>query len=365
MKSLKNFLTEMHLREIDWYKYKYIKPVIDALCTNNSIRLGDKGDKTIEITSEMSDYFKTEFSKYNIDNITFNDFNNIVKKYNLSWTKIFKGVFSGYIDGIASGNKGNAFELDFFNNFSRYSKDLADFLHISEEELFDSSKELCGGKNSKRPLMISNKEIYIGTKNYEQIGNAIADIKIINDKKTYNLSLKHGNKATLCNTGIKLLFTEQSFNKYKETGIYTPEKEGQLLLDFFGIDANRFASVFVNYKGKNKTSKKSIKYSENVTHIAKTKQFNTFLKSVIGCGYILVHQSNKGKVTYLDLSTENDLNKLIGNIKKMTILYPEDGNKKAVDILLETSNINILFNFRSKQGTIYPCSFMADYSFKK
>lgn len=94
MKSLYKLICEMRFKNDDWYKIKYINPVINALCYNDSVRLGDNGDTIFNLTSEMKTYFKAEFEKNK--NITLDDFNNIVQKYGLSWTKLFKGDFSGY-----------------------------------------------------------------------------------------------------------------------------------------------------------------------------------------------------------------------------------------------------------------------------
>lgn len=191
-------------------------------------------------------------------------------------------------------------------------------------------------------------------------------MKLITNKNNYNLSLKSGNKVTFCNAGIGKFIKSSSFSEYKENGIYYPgTNEGQLLLDLFGIDNNKFANTFVNYKGYDGGKKaKSVTSDQDVTEYAKKPIFMNFIKSVIGYNYILVHKDNRNNIHFYDLRTEKDLDKFIGKIINMTARYPDDGGKKTVDIVLETTTLKIIFNFRNKGGGVIPNQIMSDYIIK-
>lgn len=369
MKHLYTFLFEACLSKGDYEKIKYIKPVVDVLCNNNSIRLGVKGEETFEINQEMNLYFQTEFGKVkDINSMSLIDFNIIVSRYNLKWQSIFKGDFSGYVRGLSSKNKGSAFEDDFIKNFGEYIPQLSEVTGIPQSKFQILSQDniiSVGGKNTKRPLNInpSGPGITLGDKQPQMIGDDVVDVKInLSRNKHLNLSLKCEKKVTFCNAGISKLLPKKSFEEFKLTKDLVLSAEGNKLLNFFGIDKNRFARVFINYKNSGKKTK-SIKDEVDVTKCARTPEFMYFLKTVIGCGYILVHKI-KNQTHMYDLRTDDDLVKFIGNVQSMKVLYPSDGNKKAVDVLLETDGISILFNFRSKNGKIYPQQLMADYTIK-
>jgi hypothetical protein len=361
MKTLKESILESLFTKKDFPKHNYMIDVINALCNNDSIRIGDKGQNTFTIDASIQQSIKNDFDALG-RNISYEDFNNICKKYGLpEWSKIFKGDFSGYTNGLASKNKGNAFEIDFVDNFKFYADDFANCVGVDVNDLHNATLDLVGGNNNSRPLTITNKNITVG--DIKTSGDMLADVVINTLDNKYNASLKCGSSVTFINCGVGKIFTRQEFNKYKQTGIYEPTEEGRQLLDFFGIDHTNFADIFVNYKGTNK-SKKSRKVTINVTQQAKTKQFYEFLKSVIGYNYILVHKGNNNKVHYYNLLTEKQLNDFIGKIQSMHILYPIDGDAKRIDILLETSKLSIKFNIRSKDGGIEPTHLMSDYTIK-
>lgn len=365
MKTIYQIILEMNFQKKDWDKLKYISPVINALCTNKSIRLGKKGEQVFELTPEMNEYFASEFAKLK-NNYELDDVNKILKTYGLRWSKLFKGDFSGYADGT-SANKGIAFELEYVSRFKDiYSNGLAQFLNRDVDEVSNYDIKHFGSANEKRPLQFKGNHIYVGTNKFKTIGDTIKDVIVtdLNNKEIY-LSLKYSDDVSFCNSGISTLFPIESFTEYKRNlkndikAQYQCEREGFKLLDFLGIDPNRFANVFLNYN-KDSNVRKSIKDEVDVTENAKTPEFKDFLMSVIGCGYVLMHNDKTG-MHYYDLSDEPKLNKFIGSIKKMTVLYPTDGNKKSVDVVLETSNLKITFNLRSRTGGIYPDSLLAYY----
>lgn len=361
MKTLKNSILEALFAKKDFPKHNYMNDVIDALCHRDSIRIGDKGQDVFTIDASIQQDVKSAFEKLG-RNISYDDFNSIAKQYGLpEWTKIFKGDFSGYTNGLASKNKGNAFEIDFVEDFKYYADDFANCIDVDVNDLYNATLDLVGGNNNSRPLSITNRNVVVG--DIKTSGDMLADVVINTTDNKYNVSLKCGNSVIFINCGIGKIFTRQEFNKYKTTGEYKPTKEGETLFEFFGIDPIRFADVFVNYVGTNK-SRKSNKDSVDVTNNAKTKQFYEFLKSVIGYNYVLVHKGNNNKIHYYNLLTEKQLNAFIGNIHSMKVLYPADYDAKRVDIILETSKLTIKFNIRSKDGGIEPTHLMSDYTIK-
>lgn len=359
MKKLYDYILEANLSKADWDKVKYINPVINALCNKDVIRCGYHGEKEVAITDDMKEYFKSEFAKLK-SLPTLNEFNDIVKQYDLSWQKIFKGDFSGYEKGLSSRNMGDAFEKEFVSNFVNYADQLSEVLGVPATKLLTYEIKSVGGNNTKRPINISSNGIKLGNKPIQKIGDDIADVRLESDDY-YNLSLKYGRKVTFCNAGIKPLFPPKKFEEFKETGEFELSKNAEHLLNFFGLDKIKFASVFANYKGRNNQSQKD---EVDVTEFAKTNEFKNFLRSVVGCGYVLVHKMEPETHMY-DLRTESDLDEFIGEVQSMVALYPNDGGKKSVDVLLNTEGLTVLFNFRSKKGLVYPENLMADYIIKK
>lgn len=359
MRNITNYLTEALFGKKDFPKHNYMNDVIAALCNSDHIRTGDKGQETVNIDPSIQQQLKADFDALG-HNIDYDAFNGIVKRYGLpEWNKIFKGNFSGYKNGLASKNRGNAFEDDFVNNFKLYVDALAQCLNIDLDSLYNATVDAVGGLNNSRPLSVTNKGVIVGDINTS--GDMLADV-IVNANERYNVSLKFGSTVTFINCGVSKIFTRQEFNKYKTTGEYTPTKEGALLLDFFGIDQKRFADTFVNYNGSGK--KGGVKDVVDVTDAAKTKEFMNFLRSVIGYNYVLVHKADNGKIHYYNLMTPKDLDRFIGKIQSMEILYPQNGDAKRVDIVLETTNLKIKFNIRSKDGGIEPTHLMSDYTIK-
>ena len=361
MYKLYDYLTKMFFQTKDFYKHNYLNDVIDTLCDKDSIRLGKNGEDVYYINKSIQPELSKELNAVN----SLDEFNNICEKYGIpTWNKIFKGDFSGYGGGIASGNKGNAFEIQFIKNFNNYSDEFGKLLNMDKSELTSAYLEHVGKNNTRRPINITKHNIQIGN-GPKYVGDEVVDVKCITNKHNYNLSLKKDDKVTFCNIGIGKYIKNSSFNNYQENEIYYPGTEqGQLLLDLFGIDNNKFANTFINYKGYNGGRKtKAVTENYDVTEYAKKPIFLNFIKSVIGYNYILVHQI-KNDVHFYDLRTEKDLDNFIGQILSMIVYYPIDGNKKAVDIILETTTLKIIFNFRNKGGGIIPNQLMSDYIIK-
>jgi len=365
MRSLFDYLSTIYESTFggpEIFKHNYLNDVINCLCTKETIRLGKNGEEVYPIPAEIQNELKNDFDNTTIND--YKDFDEIIKKYNLkcTWTKIFKGDFSGYSNGLSSKNQGNAFEEDYVNNFDKiYKQDLENVLKV---DLTGAQILLVGGENTKRPLSISGKKLYLGTENPEEVGSLLKDVLIKTEDTDYNISLKTSEKVSFINTGIKELFPEKIFKEYEKTGEFIPQSkngvDGQLVLDMLGIDGKKMAEVFNKYKGR---SRRSAKDEVDVIDVVKSGCFMDFMKTVVGCGYILVHKI-KNKVHIYDIRTLSDMKKFIGNLQSAKVLYPNDGGAKRIDVVIETTGLKLDFEIRSKQGGVYPDQLLCSYHIK-
>ena len=365
MKNISEYIMEALFKGSDFYKHNYINDVIDALCTRSSIRLGKNGEDVFNIDPTIQQSLRTDFNNIG-RNIDVTSFNEICLKYGLpKWNQIFKGDFSGYSNGLSSKNRGNAFEIDYVNNFKDVYQ--ADFEKNIGVELGNCQISLEGGNNTRRPLSISGETLYLGTKNPKEVGSLLKDVLIIaEDGEEYNVSLKTSDKVSFINTGIKELFPEKIFKEYIKSGKFEPQTKnnvnGQKILDMLGIDGNKMAEVFNKYVKSDKKSR-SQKDEVDVLDIVKKGCFMDFMYTVVGCGYILVHKINNDIHTY-DLRTPRDMKEFIGELQSAKVLYPNDGKAKRVDVVIETTGLKLNFEIRSKQGGIYPDQMLCSYQVK-
>lgn len=355
----------MNFRGRDFGKNNYVSDVINTLCTKSNIRLGNTGDEVFYINPDIQLDLKSDFDKVGY-NLSMSEFNDICKKYNLPmWTKIFKGDFSGYTYGLSTKNMGSRFEDEYVNNFDNiYRAELENKFKIN---LYNAQILKCGSNNTKRPLSKNSKTLYLGDSNPEKIGALIKDVLITDkDGKEYCILLKYGKKVTFINTGVKEIFPEKSFKEYAKTGKFETKTKnnvsGQDILDMLGIDGNRMAEVFNKYI-KPPKKEKSIKEKIDVLKQVKSGCLMDFMQSVIGCGYILVHNLNN-KIHIYDLRTKSDLNDFIGSLESAEALYPTDGKSKQVQVNIETTKLKLSFVIRSKNGEIYPDSLLCEYIIK-
>ena len=380
-KQKPNVLNESSFGKADYDKHngKYRKAVIDILRTPGAIlKLNNYGEDFITITDEMAVYFDEELSN---TYVSYDRFNEILKKYNLKWSNIFKGAFSGYENGLEGTNKGNAFEVTFAKNYEEiYQKEIERQLNAEPGSFAPKngmqSIHSCGSLNNRRPLMMTNDgQIVVGDSDIASTGDKVADVKVdtVGRRGTINLSLKSGTTVSFCNAGVSKLFPASSFAKYLEDerngileyhGGSANGMTGNDLLQFFGIDPIKFADVFVQYRNDkdSKKSKSAKKYEEDVTQlIASNPNFYKFVCSVIGYDYILIHELGPDIHCY-DLKSQEDLDNFIGRLEYAKVLYPINGEAKRIDIVVKYSNIIIKFNIRNKQSGIFPSHLMSDYT---
>ena len=371
MKGLVEFLNESLLSEaaiskadFEKHNFKYIKGLMAKLMSGEDVRLGKTGnDGHINIKDltndemQLAQVFNDELQTGNYGDITVARFNQIFSSHGLKLSSFFKGDYSGYEDGLESGNKGNAFESYFVKNYHEKFEDeikklypYKTFISISQD----------GGLNTKRPLTFSDKAItcgHIENDNYN-IGRAVTDVTVKTDEGEIYLSLKSGSSVTFVNAGVKKLFPDAFFKGEAEL-----TDEGKKMLDMLCIDEDKFKNVFNNYvekEGKKKAKKEIVDIKDQ---LAKNDLFKKFMYSVMGYGYIMVHQIKGDDVEYINLLTENDMKKYIKDINEAYIEYPENGEAKRVDIVIKYDEIEFKINIRNKQGGVAPTHIMADYKF--
>lgn len=380
-KQKPNVLNESSFGKADYDKHngKYRKAVIDILRTPGAeLKLSNYGEDFITITDEMAVYFDEELSN---TYVSYDRFNEILKKYNLKWSNIFKGAFSGYEKGLEGTNKGNAFEVTFAKNYEEiYQREIERQLNAETGSFAPKngmqSIHSCGSLNNRRPLMMTNDgQIVVGDSDIASTGDKVADVKVdtVGRRGTINLSLKSGTTVSFCNAGVSKLFPASSFAKYLEDerngileyhGGSANGMTGNDLLQFFGIDPIKFADVFVQYRNDkdSKKIKSAKKDEEDVTQlIASNPNFYKFVCSVIGYDYILIHELGPDIHCY-DLKSQEDLDNFIGRLEYAKVLYPINGEAKRIDIVVKYSNIIIKFNIRNKQSGIFPSHLMSDYT---
>lgn len=370
MKSFKNYyiLSEATLSNDRFNKY-YTK-VIEKLISGEKVYLGKSKDEKLFIQLD-----KTKHAKL-IDTLkkasTVEEFNAAFKNSNdsvlskLKWTSLFKGDFSGNSGtGKQSSNKGNEFEYKFAEKIEtdpEIQKTIAKCFKVSPDIIKNCEVKLVGEQNNKRPLTFKGNTITCGdVGNNFNIGKLVSDITLVNGSDEYYISCKYGNTVTFVNSGVKKLFPEKWF-----TGNTPLPKEGQALLDMLGIDADIFKKVFNEYSADKPDKKsKATKDSVDITaELKKNKEFATFMKSVMGYGYLMAHADAKYNVHYIDLLEEAALNKFLSGLNSATILYPTAGSAKRIDVIVDYKHITFKINIRSKDGGIYPTHIMADYTFK-
>ena len=368
MKRLNIFLNEsiININEVffkssDYEKHDFKYPLIimSKIVNGDTINLGKDGKggewvcKDIELAKKLFE------DPDKIDTVQkFNDA--MIKLNGPVWTKIFKGQASGYVDGVVK-NAGSKFERDYLDYLNTNPEAIGKLNEITGENWVGAEAKCVGSDNVKRPLKF-DKGIYLSTiSGYNTIGDSVADIKLYRGDDVLNLSLKNTKSTTFINTGIKKLFPSSVFKHYQETAEIQISKEAKLMLDLFGIDSKRFLDVFIKYDN-HITNEDYI--ADNTKLIKGNKLFKTFLDSVIGYNYILVHKIGK-EIHYYDLRKQENTDKFIGKVISSKIYYGGiQGKGKRVDIVIETTTLRLNINFRSKDGTVYPTHIMCNYIIK-
>ena len=358
----------MSSKDYSKYDYKYAIAIIDKLLNGEEIRLGPQGDRGVVSGSSLSQYAKDALNniKNNMSEYSIDEFNNAIKELGIKWTSIFKGDVTGYTKGLATKNKGNAFEEWFIAHYSDKNYDIEkNVKSIAKYKKRTGEPRADGSLNQKRPLTFSGNKITCGPAGDYKVGKTVSDVTIpvdkcpvTNEKEVY-LSLKYGNTVTFVNAGIKTLFSKEFFDGGKLKG------DGKALLNMLCIDEKKFRDVFNTYVTPQGGKKQKASYtSVNITNTLKENpNFKEFMRSVMGYGYILVHQIRGTNIEYIDLLTEQSMNNFISDIEYASVEYPIGGSAKRVNVIVKYPSIEFSINIRSKDGGVLPTHIMADYKF--
>jgi len=273
------------------------------------------------------------------------------------------------------GNKGIDFEKNLEKDFNLLIADKTnyfykDFINTFVDEISpDKVKKVepVGGLNTPRPLALDNGKLYVsvrGGPRRENIGDGLADLVVhTHNNKKINLSLKYGSTVTFFNSGVGKIFKEESFKK----GDFSESPVANKLIELLHLDPIRFRNVFMNYKAPDPLAKKGKAEKDEVVVRLTAKQkadLESFLRTVIGHGYVLVHEHSDHSVSHYHI-TPKFLDTATNITTPLTIQYPVGGSAKRVDIRLETDIFKLNFNIRNKQGGILPSHIMCDYKIKE
>lgn len=240
-----------------------------------------------------------------------------------------------------------------------YKKFLIDFFKEKKGALEKVLGE--GVLNKKRPIMKDSKGLYVsqlGRPRNLDVGSTVTDItlKIKNQREPIYLSLKSTNTVTFFNSGIKKFFTRDDI----QSGTIQTEM-GKELLHLFGLDSVRFCQVFNKYTGIKSTEKQ--KGVEVKLNSEMKKNLKEFTKTVIGYGFELIHEDNRGVIHWRTMD-ERTLDRA-STIESLHVYYGGiSGAGKRIDIIAETPIYTLKFNIRSKDGGILPTHMMCDYTEK-
>lgn len=353
-------------------EYKYSKIVLNWLLGNGEnipkgIYIGKStdNDKSIFDLSKLklkeSDKKDLQNLLNNISGSKYQDFDKIMNKYGIKWNKINKKQLSGV---GSEGNHGNQFETDFMNDFdSKWESKIKEITGCKEIK----NKEAVGGKNQRRPYNFnSDGTITAGKSGSFDIGATISDITLNTDKGHIYLSLKSGKLLSFANIGCigkgnNLIIPRSWYNNPKEE---LPEN-GKRLLDMLCIDQEKYRAVFANKENTNNSTRvRTADYQkEDVTKRMKSnKNFMTFIKSLIGYGYVMVHQNQGDDVDFIDLREESKLDSLVNDILSAEVAYPT--NAKRVEVHVDMTGIWINFVARPADGGPVPNRIHVQYNFK-
>lgn len=463
-----------YLNDNDFNNADIVSVIVDKLKTVG-LKDSENGNikfqlvKTDNIDNIIIDILNDKLKSKNLTLDTFNALLGV--KYNTKnvWNKIFKGAFSGYPNGLASKNKGNAFEVQLFTALggeegAKESTPLnptnpkianglvkaftgidgpwgetGDISKTNTQFIGDKTAvKLTGGANNSRPIKFqgdqpvatiidSNGKAIEDTLN-KSVGKTVADLVMVDKNgKEYCISAKYGKLVSFGNLGIRTnIFPKKWFETGEDKDL---PKDGSNLLTIFGINPVKFRNIFTTYETKYNEIRskndpnlslrgnglsnvyaefdvsdinKKIKTKPKITSHKTTEVENTskgkiknklvkpkiedkivdadgyyysdpdydkiinFVKSYVGFGYLLVHKSDSGDITYTNLMEKTDRDNLLGSIKSYAIRYPDNSKSlsaKRLDIEIEFSNLSFEFNIRPTDGiSIFPTRIDGTYN---
>jgi len=290
------------------------------------------------------------------------DLSQIKKSAGLDTVKIKFG--NGSMGGRGINNKGKDFEDKFAVDIEKWyrgedvdtipEEHMKAILHCDKLYQWSDAKSfkvsVDASANTPRPIKFGSKIELTNTKGSGfDIGQAVTDITVVADGTPTFLSMKSTGTVTFFNVGVRTILTPKEIQKGKITN-----KDGLKLLKMFGIDPDRFCTIFNDDIPTKKGTQKT-KANPALAHL---------LQSGIGYGYHVLHKKSGKVYSYkVDASAMKKAAKVGG----ITIHYGgKTGRGKRIDMEVESSVYKFKLNIRDTQGNDgYPTRMMCDFASKK
>jgi len=260
---------------------------------------------------------------------------------------------------LASGaNKGEKYESDFVEKAKASAgksldqiedKELVqlyDYLEIDPTALKPEDIRGTGKQDTKRSVNFDRPE---------NVGTKIADIIIDYEGDEYNISLKDPKGDYIYNGGNLKFFKMNNEGQvyFDEKAFISDTSPTKEVLEVAGVNPEKIAEGLNN--NINKTGPPA--QWEDVQDYDPVKLRN-LLASSYGYGYYYVRQVKPGELLIKDISTEEDVNNLVGEVKSVKIKYPSiDSKSTEVRIIAgspEGGDTIYQIDIRNAQGGYLP-----------
>lgn len=140
-----------------------------------------------------------------------------------------------------------------------------------------------GGENSRRSVKLDDDGMFVHSRNYSEMGDIIADLRLKFDDNTYeNLSLKYSNNYSILNCGIM---------KYINDDV-----DRRNFLSSLGIDYIRFEEDFNIYD--------NLGFEPHLNE-SPILMLENLVKSGLGSNYIMVHKIDSENIIVERMPTES------------------------------------------------------------
>ena len=231
------------------------------------------------------------------------------------------------------GNAGEKYEQDFVTKAKAAAGDsneslptdlktLYDALGIDNSKLKEDDINFAGTQDTRRSLDTSGPK---------SIGSTISDMNIKYGNNTYYISLKNEQGSGIYSgANIPWIYEKDGKIVYDSSKLNSSTGNG-IIFDIFNIDSNKVAEGLNNYV--NETGDVESWEKGKID----TQKFKNLLASSLGYGYYYVRETDKKDVKVIPLLTAEDALDAIGDIKDISIKYP-DKKSKQVTIKVDTES---------------------------
>lgn len=271
-------------------------------------------------------------------------------KFNMYLFNTSEGPVKIVLSGGA--NVGEKYEQDFVGRLKTNAgsnindiddqdvKKLFTTLKINPSKLSPDDISFAGATDTKRSLSFEGPQ---------NIGPKIADIII---KPNYYISLKNISGGTFYNGGTIPFIIEKNGKAVYEPSKFDTKPMMAAIFKAFQIDPKKVAQGINEYiAGSGKLPNSFISVSGD------TNALRNLIASGYGYGYWYVREK-KNDIFIYDISTAKDAYNLVGDIKDISIKYPNAGTKSLTLKLTAESpilgQVNYLIEIRNTQGKLLP-----------